>query len=136
MHIVFSKCSFGRGHVPWCEGYFVSGGYDFGIDRGGGLEGVCSGITRVWGQSGVSCFIRFVVSAIFVMMGGLLFFFEQAVVSVSLFLLGVYFTLSGVFLGGFEYAIRNLEVGANSVVMVLLVSIVTLGGMVWGAEGL
>nr|AFJ14729.1 NADH dehydrogenase subunit 4 [Pomphorhynchus tereticollis] len=70
------------------------------------------------------------------MMGGLLFFFEQAVVSVSLFLLGVYFMLSGVFLGGFEYAISNLEVGANSVVMVLLVSIVILGVMVCGAEGL
>nr|AFJ14752.1 NADH dehydrogenase subunit 4L [Pomphorhynchus tereticollis] len=64
MHIVFSKCSFGGGHVPWCEGYFVSGGYGFGIDRGGGLEGLCSGITRVWGQSGVSCFISLVVSAI------------------------------------------------------------------------
>nr|QJU04392.1 NADH dehydrogenase subunit 4 [Pomphorhynchus laevis] len=69
---------------------------------------------------------------IFVMMGGLLFFSEQAVVLVSLYLLGVYFAASGVFLGGFEYAITNLEVGANSTIMLLLVGVIILSVLAWG----
>nr|AFJ14692.1 NADH dehydrogenase subunit 4L [Pomphorhynchus laevis] len=54
---IFSKCDFGEGDVPGCEGYFTCGGHGFGIDRGGGLEGLCSGIAWVWGQMGVVHFI-------------------------------------------------------------------------------
>lgn len=126
MYTIFSKCDFGEGDVPGCEGYFTCGGHGFGIDRGGGPEGLCSGIAWVWGQMGVVHFIRLVVSVIFVMMGGLLFFSEQVVVLVSLYLLCVYFAVSGAFLGGFEYAIANLEVRANSAIMLLLVGVIIL----------
>nr|AFJ14693.1 NADH dehydrogenase subunit 4 [Pomphorhynchus laevis] len=66
------------------------------------------------------------------MMGGLLFFSEQVVVLVSLYLLCVYFAVSGAFLGGFEYAIANLEVSANSAIMLLLVGVIILSVLAWG----
>nr|YP_010258330.1 NADH dehydrogenase subunit 4 [Pomphorhynchus rocci]AFJ54214.1 NADH dehydrogenase subunit 4 [Pomphorhynchus rocci] len=68
-------------------------------------------------------------------MGGLLFFFEQVGLMFSFFLWGVYFVLFGVFGGGFDYSVWNLEVGFVGVGMLFLVGVIMMSLVVWASGG-